>query len=38
MAQSGGWKEKDVEFASDDVMILTKEEAQIKETWTRVEP
>lgn len=28
---------RDVEFVTDDVMILTKEEAGIKETWTRVE-
>jgi hypothetical protein len=28
---------RDVEFVTDDVMILTKEEADIRETWTRVE-
>ena len=28
---------RDAEFVTDDVMILTKEESDIKETWTRVE-
>ena len=28
---------RDIEFASDDVMILTKDETNIRETWTRVE-
>lgn len=28
---------RDVEFLTDDVMILTKEETNIKETWTRAE-
>jgi hypothetical protein len=27
---------RDIEFISGDLMILTKEEADIKETWTRV--
>lgn len=28
---------RDVEFVSSDVMVLTKQESGIKETWTRVE-
>ena len=27
---------RDIEFVSDDVILLTKDEAGIKETWTRI--
>jgi hypothetical protein len=27
---------RDVEFVSDDLMLFTKDEAEITETWTRV--
>ena len=28
---------RDIEFVNDDVIIMTKDEADIKETWTRIE-